>query len=169
MMPSTPFHRSRASVTKAMTRIPDFSSLGLGSALPKLHPPRRRRRALADAGRIAGQGSLWPRGPRRARLPRHLSGRRALSARPLPDHVRQPALDDPPICRVLHGGGVQRLLPPQPAAGPEGPVGRLRSRHPSRLRFRPSARRRAMWAWRASPSIPSTTCARCSPAFRSTG
>ena len=26
------------------------------------------------------------------------------------------------------------------AAGPEGPLGRLRSRHPSRLRFRPSAR-----------------------------
>ena len=36
----------------------------------------------------------------------------------------------------------QRLLPPQPRRRAEGPVGRLRSRHPPRLRQRPSARRR---------------------------
>ena len=80
------------------------------------------------------------RGPRRARLPRHLSGHRALPARPLPHHVRQPALDRAPICRLLHGRGFERLLPPQPRGRPEGPLGRLRPRHPSRLRFRPSAR-----------------------------
>ena len=76
------------------------------------------------------------------RFPRHLSGHRALSARPLPHHVRHPAVDDPAICRLLDRRGFQRLLPPQPRGRPEGPLGRLRSRHPSRLRQRPSARRR---------------------------
>ena len=36
----------------------------------------------------------------------------------------------------------ERLLPAQSRGRPEGPVGRLRSRHPPRLRQRPSARRR---------------------------
>ena len=72
--------------------------------------------------------------PGRALAPYH--------ARPLPDHVCPAALDDPPICRLLDGGGIQRLLPPQPRRRPERPLGRLRSRHPSRLRQRPSARRR---------------------------
>ena len=56
-------------------------------------------------------------------------------------YVTQP-WTDPPICRLLHGRGLQRLLPAQPRRRAEGPVGRLRSRHPSRLRLRPSARRR---------------------------
>ena len=54
-------------------------------------------------------------------------------------YVTQP-WTDPAICRLLHGGGFQRLLPPQPRGRAEGPLGRLRSRHPSRLRLRPSAR-----------------------------
>ena len=67
---------------------------------------------------------------------------RAVHARALCHDVRRPALDDPPICRLLDRRGVERLLPPQPRRRAEGPVGRLRSRHPSRLRQRPSARRR---------------------------
>jgi methylmalonyl-CoA mutase len=48
--------------------------------------------------------------------PRH----RAVRARPLPDDVRQPALDDPAVRRLLHGGGFQRLLPPQPRGRQKG-------------------------------------------------
>ena len=51
-------------------------------------------------------------------------------------------MDDPAICRLLHGGGVERLLPTQPRRRAEGPVRRLRSGDASRLRFRPSACRR---------------------------
>ena len=51
------------------------------------------------------------------------------------------------------------------AAGQKGPLGRLRSRHPSRLRQRSPARAWATSAWPASRSIPSTTCARCSQGF----
>ncbi|MGT2482120.1 methylmalonyl-CoA mutase family protein [Methylobacterium oryzae CBMB20] len=53
---------------------------------------------------------------------------------------------------------LERLLPPQPRGRAEGPVGRLRSRHPPRLRFRPSRASRAMSAWRAWRSTRSTTC-----------
>ena len=69
-------------------------------------------------------------------------GKRAVPARPLPGHVRRAALDHPAICRLLHRGGFQRLLPAQSRRRAEGPLHRLRSRHPSRLRQRPSARRR---------------------------
>jgi hypothetical protein len=47
-------------------------------------------------------------------------------------YVNQP-WTDPAICRLLHGRGFQRLLSAQPRRRPEGTVGRLRSRHPSRL------------------------------------
>ena len=47
-------------------------------------------------------------------------------------YVTQP-WTDPPICRLLHGGGFERLLSAQPRRRAEGPFGRLRSRHPSRL------------------------------------
>ena len=101
-----------------------------------------RGRTLAHARRHPGEAGLRPGRPRGPRLPRHLSRHRALSARPLPDHVRHPAVDHPAICRLLHGRGFQRLLPAQSRRRAEGPLGRLRSRHPSRLRLRPSARRR---------------------------
>ena len=103
---------------------------------------RRGRRALAHARRHRGEAGLRAGRRRGARLPRHLPRHRAVSARPLPDHVRHAALDHPAICRLLHGGGFQRLLPPQPRGRAEGPVGRLRSRHPPRLRLGSSARRR---------------------------
>ena len=118
---------------------------------PRLHHHRLRtrsgrarsgtvRRALDDAGGHSGEVRLRPRRPGRARLPRHLSGPAALPARALSDDVRQPALDGPAICRLLHGRGFERLLPPQPRRRPEGPLRRLRPRNPSRLRFRSSAR-----------------------------
>ena len=53
-----------------------------------------------------------------------------------------PAVDHPAVRRLLHRGRLQRLLPPQPRGRAEGPLDRLRSRHPPRLRQRPSARRR---------------------------
>ncbi len=71
-----------------------------------------------------------------------MAGHRALSARPLPHHVCQPALDRQAICRLLHGGGFQRVLPPQSRRRAKRPLGRVRSRHPSRLRLRPPARHR---------------------------
>ena len=43
---------------------------------------------------------------------------------------------------LLHRRGVERVLPAQPRRRPEGPVGRVRPRHPPRLRQRPPARRR---------------------------
>ena len=119
---------------------------------PRLHHDRPRharrrgrsptgcRRNVGDAGGDPGQAGLHGRRHRRPRLPRHVPRHRALRARPLPDDVRHPALDHPPVRRLLHRRGIQRLLPPQHRRRPEGPVRRLRSRHPSRLRQRSSAR-----------------------------
>ena len=110
--------------------------------------PRRRLRpatagrAVDHAGSDPGEAVLRRGRSRRARFPRHLSRQAAVPARPLPCDVRGAALDHPAICRLLHGGGLQRLLPAQSRRRAEGPVHRLRSRHPSRLRQRSSARRR---------------------------
>ena len=49
---------------------------------------------------------------------------------PYPDHVHQPAVDDPPVRRFLHRRRLQRLLPPQPRCRSERPLRRLRPRHP---------------------------------------
>ena len=68
-------------------------------------------------------------------------GYAAVPARPLPDDVREPAVDHPPVRRFLHGRGVQRLLPAQSRRRAEGPFGRVRPGHPPRLRLRPPARR----------------------------
>ena len=126
------------------------------SGKQRLIPDFRRSAGMTPtppAGRAAARQAATPEGhtvkhcytrgrPHGPALSRHLSGPAALSARPLPDHVCPAALDDPAICRLLHGRGLERLLPPQSRRRPEGPVGRLRSRHASRLRQRPSARRR---------------------------
>ncbi len=147
------------------------------SQIPNFAQRRLRRRALArpgasramaDAGGHRGQGRLRRGRSRRHRRARYLSRHRALSARPLPDHVCHPAMDDPAICRLLHGGRFQCLLPAQSRRRPEGSFDRLRSRHPSRLRQRSSARLRRCRHGGRRDRIRSTTCARCSPAFRST-
>ena len=75
----------------------------------------------------------------------HLALRRrasALPARAVLDDVRHAAVDHPPIRRLLHRRGVQRLLPAQSRGRAEGPFRGLRSGHAPRLRFRPPARRR---------------------------
>ena len=64
---------------------------------------------------------------------------RAVPARSLPDDVRQPAVDDPAVRRLLDRRGVQRVLPAQPRRRAEGPVGGVRPGHPPRLRQRPPA------------------------------
>ena len=71
-----------------------------------------------------------------------LPGLRAVRARPAADDVRGAAVDDPPVRRLLHRRGIERVLPAQPRRRRPGRVGRLRPRHPPRLRLRPSARRR---------------------------
>ena len=123
-----------------MSRIPNFANIAFektagvgpaGSAEPWLTPEG----ILVKPGYSASRS-------RRHRFPRDLARHRALSARPLPHDVCQPALDHPAICRVLHGGRFQRVLPPQPRRRAKGPLGRVRSRHPSRLRQRPPARHR---------------------------
>ena len=60
---------------------------------------------------------------------------------PYPAMYTDPAVDDPPVRGLLHRRGVQRVLPSQPRGGPEGPVGRVRPRHPPRLRLGQPARR----------------------------
>ena len=49
------------------------------------------------------------------------------------DHVHGTALDDPAVCRVLDGGGIERLLPQGAGRGAAGCLGRLRSGHPPGL------------------------------------
>ena len=105
---------------------------------------RARSTGVADAGRHRRQTGLHRRRPcgRRGRWlsAEQLSGRAAVCARAVPDDVCQPAVDHPPVRRVLHRRGFQRVLPPQPGRRSEGAVGRLRPGHPPRLRLRPSPR-----------------------------
>ncbi len=49
-------------------------------------------------------------------------------------------MDRAAVCRVLHRRGFQRLLSAQPRRRTEGPLGRVRSRDPPRLRLGSSAR-----------------------------
>ena len=62
--------------------------------------------------------------------------------------VHGPALDDPPVRRVLHRRGVERLLPAQPRRRAAGRVGRLRPRHP------PRATTPTTLAWSATSARP---------------
>ena len=118
--------------------IPDFSKLEFvdpqkppvrAFGAPWLSPEGIPVKPVYDADDLAGID-----------FPRHLPWHRALPARPLSDHVRDAAVDRAPVRRLLHGGRFQRLLPAQSRRRPEGPLGRFRSRHPPRLRFRSSAR-----------------------------
>ena len=85
---------------------------------------RRRPRCRGRRGLSVGQ---LPRGG-------------AVHPRALSDHVRQPAVDHPPVRRLLHSRRLECLLSTQPGRGTEGAVGRVRPGHPPRLRLRPSAR-----------------------------
>ena len=120
-----------------MSRIPNFADVAFEPVA--VASPAGKRRALAHARRHPGKTRLQRSRSRRHRFPRDMARHRALSARPLPDHVCQPALDRQAICRLLHGGRLQRVLSPQPRRRAKGPVGGVRSGDPPRLRFRSSA------------------------------
>ena len=134
-----------------MSAIPDFGAVELGRpGVDRLgrrlgqgvqgdDRPRRRGGDLGDARGHRRPAAVHPGRPRRAGLPRHLPGHRAVPARALSDDVHDPAVDGPAVRRVLHRGGVQRVLPAQPRRRAEGAVGRLRPAHPPRLRLRPPA------------------------------
>ena len=113
-----------------------------GLVRPPPRVDRRGQRAVEQPGGDRRPPGLRPRAPRGPRRPRHVAGPRAVPARALPDDVHHPAVDDPAVRRLLDRRGVQRVLPPQPRGGPEGPARRLRPRHPPRLRLRPPARAR---------------------------
>ena len=137
------------------SRIPSFDDAELGDlAVPddaaaqwadRVQRGQRQgpgRAGLAHPRGHRGAAGLHRRRHRGPGLPADLSRHRAVPARALPDDVRQPAVDDPPVRRVLHRRGVQRVLPAQPRRRAEGPVGRVRPGHPPRLRLRPPAGRR---------------------------
>ena len=149
---------------RRMSRIPDFATVPFAATdmpLARGPAPGRRRKESRQA-RLSRRRFNGPCAKSR------LSGIAAFPARPLRHHVCHPALDHPPICGVLDGGGFERLLPAQSGAGPDGTF-----RSPSICRriaaMTPIIRAlQAMSAWRAWRSIRSSTCARSSTAFRST-
>ena len=110
---------------------------GEGGARRRCCAPR-----LGDPGGTDGEGALHPGGHGGPSLRRHAAGLRALPARPAADDVRRAALDHPPVRRLLHRRGVQRLLPQGAGRRRAGRVGGLRPRHPPRLRLRSPARGR---------------------------
>ena len=71
----------------------------------------------------------------RARSPRVRGRSPAVSARAVLHDVRPAAVDRPAVCRLLDGGGVERVLPAEPGGRTEGTVGCVRSRHASGLRL----------------------------------
>ena len=124
-----------------MTRIPAFTDVNFEQATGAT-PRRPKPRAWQTPEGIAVKPAYGAGDLRRSRLSRRAARRAALSARPLPHDVSAAALDGPPIFRLLHRRGFQCLLPPEPRRRPARRLHRLRPRHPSRLRFRPSARDR---------------------------
>ncbi len=120
------------------------------------------------AGGHPGAAAVHRGRPGRRRLPAHLPGHRPVPARPVPDDVRHPALDHPPVRRVLH-----RRPSPTPSTGATWPPARRAC--PSRSTWPPTAATTpttlgsaATSAWPGWPSTRSTTCASCSTASRST-
>ena len=95
---------------------------------------------LAYARRLRREAALHGRGPRRFRGCADSAGPRPVPPGRARDDVCGPALDRPPIRRLLDGGRVQRILSQEPRCGADGPLGRFRSGDASRLRQRSSAR-----------------------------
>ena len=104
--------------------------------------PCTGRPDVADPRRHRREAPLHRRGPRRAGTSRCAAGLPALRPRSPGVDVRRPSLDVAPVRGLLHRRGVQRLLPQEPRRGPDRALHRLRSRHPPRLRLRPSEGRR---------------------------
>ena len=143
-----------------MSRIPNFANIAFENTA-RAEPAGGAEPWLTPEGILVKPGLQRGRS-RRHRLPRDLARHRALSARPLPDHVCQPALDHPAICRLLHGGRFQRVLPPQPRRRAEGPLGRASISPPTAATISIIRASPATSAWPAWRSTRSTTCARCS-------
>ena len=104
--------------------------------------PQVRRADLRHDGADSRKAALHCGGLRGNAAPRIHRGHRAVPARAVRYDVRRAPVDGAPVRRILDGGGIQRLLPPQPRCGPEGAFDSLRPRHPQGLRLRPPARRR---------------------------
>ena len=102
-----------------MTRIPDFSTLALISAVSAPAPVLSAEFWQTPEG-IAVKSVYGPEDVEGPAGCGFLPGNRAFPARALSHHVCQPALDRAPICRLLDCRGFQRLLPPQPGAGQKG-------------------------------------------------
>jgi AcrR family transcriptional regulator len=66
------------------------------------------------------QTLVYSTGYRRSSPCQHPAGLRPLCSRAHGHHVRRPSLDHPPVCRLFHRQGIQRLLPPQPGRRPKG-------------------------------------------------
>ena len=117
----------------------DFDAIALGAALAgrvagcARRPRRRASRAVAST-----RPPIWRAS--RTSAPARAS-RRSCAARTRRCTCEQP-VDDPPVRRLLHRRGLQRVLPAQPRRRPEGPLDRLRPRDAPRLRLRSPARRR---------------------------
>ena len=124
-----------------------------------------RRGPPADRLRHRGQAGLH--GRRRAARAARAPGRVPLHARPVPDDVPRPPVDDPPVRGLRLGRGDERAVPLPARARPDGALGRLRPADAARLRLGRPARRRARSAGRASRSTRSPTWRCCSTASRS--
>ncbi len=127
--------------TTHMSRIPDFTKIGLDATRP------------SAAGAAGGNPWLTPEGiaVKPVYTAADTAGLDFLDGYPgIAPYLRGPYptmyVTQPWTIRqyagLLDGGGFQRLLPAQHRRRAEGPVGGVRSRHPSRLRQRPSARAR---------------------------
>ncbi len=115
-----------------MSSIPDFSELALGGASPAATEDQWRAAVKESTGTATGD-LLWETpegiGVKPLYTGRDLEGldflatypgRGPVPARPVPDDVRQPALDDPAVRRLLHGGGVERFYRRNLASGQKG-------------------------------------------------
>ncbi len=78
-----------------------------------------RRSDMEHAGRHRRQTALYARMTAWTHHGRH-PGSGALHPRCQGDDVCRPPLDDPPICGLFDGRGIQRLLPQGLAAGQQG-------------------------------------------------
>lgn len=113
--------------------IPNFAEIAAGTPAAASSPEQaeRWRQALVEATGKNPDALVWetPEGSASNRCTPRLTGKAwtssapiqvgAVPARPLPDHVHHAAVDDPAVRGLLHGGGVQRVLPPQPGGRPE--------------------------------------------------
>ena len=104
-----------------------------GPPSPNANSNPRPRPDLADARGHRRQAALYRSRPRRRRSSRIAARLCPLHPWPACHHVCRPAVDDPAICRLLHGGSLQRLLSQGACGRPAGRFRRLRSRHPPRL------------------------------------